>query len=281
MHKAFPLPVIEFPLPVEVPASKESSHCPKKRKATAVKITLLLKSKRNYQSKSYDSYTKDSYVVPTSAETTDTSSDGISKKKGRTVTVTADNIQKRKNDIDEDDMEEMDIKWNMALLSMRADKFWKKTRKKISIQGTDVTGFDKLKVECFNCYKMGHFARECRAPISQDRGRRDNYRQGSKVKEQAPKALMAIDGVGWDWIYMANDEENHALVAEKEAPTEISLMANTSAESKIFDTSLCSKDIQLQAKEYDLMAAAVDLDEIEKVNANYILMANLQQASSS
>nr|GEV70595.1 hypothetical protein [Tanacetum cinerariifolium] len=31
------------------------------------------------------------------------------------------------NQIDEDDIEEMDIKWNMALLSMRADKFWKKT----------------------------------------------------------------------------------------------------------------------------------------------------------
>nr|GFC79829.1 hypothetical protein [Tanacetum cinerariifolium] len=39
--------------------------------------------------------------------------------------------------------------------------------------------------------------------------------------------------------------------------------------------------IQLQAKEYDLMAAAADLDEIEEVNANCILMANLQQASSS
>nr|GFD41205.1 hypothetical protein [Tanacetum cinerariifolium] len=39
--------------------------------------------------------------------------------------------------------------------------------------------------------------------------------------------------------------------------------------------------IQLQAEEYDLMAAAADLDEIEEVNANYILMENLQQASSS
>nr|GFC11892.1 hypothetical protein [Tanacetum cinerariifolium] len=39
--------------------------------------------------------------------------------------------------------------------------------------------------------------------------------------------------------------------------------------------------IQLQAEEYDLMAAASDLDEIKEVNANYILMANLQQASSS
>nr|GFC06792.1 hypothetical protein [Tanacetum cinerariifolium] len=39
--------------------------------------------------------------------------------------------------------------------------------------------------------------------------------------------------------------------------------------------------IQIQAEEYDLMAAAADLDEIEEVNANCILMANLQQASSS
>nr|GEU90467.1 hypothetical protein [Tanacetum cinerariifolium] len=49
------------------------------------------------------------------------------------------------NQIDEDDMEEMDIKWNMDLLSMRADRFWKKTEKKITIQGSDVAGFDKSK----------------------------------------------------------------------------------------------------------------------------------------
>nr|GEV16001.1 integrase, catalytic region, zinc finger, CCHC-type, peptidase aspartic, catalytic [Tanacetum cinerariifolium] len=39
--------------------------------------------------------------------------------------------------------------------------------------------------------------------------------------------------------------------------------------------------VQLQAEEFDLMAAAADLDDIEEVNANCILMANLQQASTS
>ncbi|GJW53163.1 hypothetical protein Tco_0097248, partial [Tanacetum coccineum] len=38
--------------------------------------------------------------------------------------------------------------------------------------------------------------------------------------------------------------------------------------------------IQLQAKEFNLMAAAADLDKIEEVNVNCILMANLQQAST-
>nr|GEW60144.1 hypothetical protein [Tanacetum cinerariifolium] len=104
--------------------------------------------------------------------------------------------------INVDDIEEMDIKWNIALLS---------------------------KVECFNCHKMGHFAREYRAPKSQDRGRRENFKQGSKEEEHAPKALMAIDGVGWDWSYITNEKENHALVADEEAPTEFALMAKSSS----------------------------------------------------
>nr|GEZ32931.1 putative ribonuclease H-like domain-containing protein [Tanacetum cinerariifolium] len=73
-----------------------------------------------------------------------------------------------------------------------------------------------------------HFARECRAPRSQDRGKRKSYKQGLKVEEPAPKALMAIDGIGWDWSCMANEEENHALVADDEFATEFALMAKSS-----------------------------------------------------
>ncbi|GJX03433.1 ribonuclease H-like domain-containing protein [Tanacetum coccineum] len=134
--------------------------------------------------------------------------------------------------IDDDDIEEMDIKWNLALLSMRADRFWKKTGKKITIQGFDVASFDKSKVECFNCHKMGHFAREYRSPRSQDRGKKQSYKKDPKVEKPAPKVMIAIDGIGWDWSYMAEEDKNHALVAdEEEVPTEYALMAKSSLSS--------------------------------------------------
>nr|GFC79990.1 hypothetical protein [Tanacetum cinerariifolium] len=72
---------------------------------------------------------------------------------------------------------------------------------------------------------MGHFVRECRAPRSQERERRESYRQGPKAEEKSSKALMAIDGIGWDWSYKGN-EEDHALVADGETPIEFALMAN-------------------------------------------------------
>nr|GFB34392.1 retrovirus-related Pol polyprotein from transposon TNT 1-94 [Tanacetum cinerariifolium] len=51
------------------------------------------------------------------------------------VTTNTDDTNGDINQIDEDDIEEMDIKLNMALLSMRADIYWKRTGKKITIQG--------------------------------------------------------------------------------------------------------------------------------------------------
>ncbi|GJX14803.1 putative ribonuclease H-like domain-containing protein [Tanacetum coccineum] len=117
----------------------------------------------------------------------------------------------------DDDLEEMDLKWNMALLSMRARKFYQRTRRKIITDGSNTAGYDKSKVECFNCHKMRHFARECRAPRSKDN---INWNQGSsskavKIEDASEKAMCAIDGAGFDWSDMPKEEiqANMALMA--------------------------------------------------------------------
>ncbi|GJY86879.1 ribonuclease H-like domain-containing protein [Tanacetum coccineum] len=60
-----------------------------------------------------------------------------------------------------DDLEEMDLRWQMAMLTMRARRFLKNTGRKLTINGNESVGFDKSKVEYYNCHKKGHFAKEC------------------------------------------------------------------------------------------------------------------------
>nr|GFA90289.1 hypothetical protein [Tanacetum cinerariifolium] len=66
--------------------------------------------------------------------------------------------------IDPDDLEEMDLKWQMAMLTMRARRFLKRIKRNLGANGIDTIGFDMSKVECYNCHRRGHFARECRSP---------------------------------------------------------------------------------------------------------------------
>nr|GFA97204.1 ribonuclease H-like domain-containing protein [Tanacetum cinerariifolium] len=91
------------------------------------------------------------------------------------------------------DLEEIDLKWQKAMLTMKAKRFLKNTRRKLNLNGNETVAFDKTKVECYNYHKRGHFARECRA---QDNSNRESIRRNVPFETTNSLALVSCDGLG-------------------------------------------------------------------------------------
>ncbi|KAI3759345.1 hypothetical protein L6452_07093 [Arctium lappa] len=121
-----------------------------------------------------------------------------------------------------DDLEEMDIKWQMAMLSMRVKKFIKRAgRNNFSQRREDGAGFDKSKVECYKCHMKGHFARECRSGVSHNNHQQAQTGSFNQNRNSA-QALVSQQGMGFDWSDQAEEAiQNQALMAEvSDLPTE-------------------------------------------------------------
>ncbi|GJV35703.1 reverse transcriptase domain-containing protein [Tanacetum coccineum] len=149
--------------------------------------------------------------------------------------------------------QEMDLQWEMAMMTIRARRFIKRTGKKLDINGQRV-GFNKSKVECYNCYKHGHFARECRFLRNQDNKGRENNTRTIAVETPTQNALIAQDGIrGYDWSYQAEEEQptNHALMAFTSSGS------SSSSDSEVDSCSkTCVKAYATLKEQYDTTAAS-------------------------
>nr|GEX09685.1 hypothetical protein [Tanacetum cinerariifolium] len=155
--------------------------------------------------------------------------------------------------IDVDNLKEMDLRWQMAMLTMRAGRFFQKTRRNLGDNRVTTMGFDMSKVECYKCHSKGHFSRECRSLKDTRRtGAAEPQRRNAPLEISTSNALVSqCDGIeSYDWSYQA--EEEHANFA---------FMAITSSSfSSDNEVQSCSKDY---LKAYDQLHSQYDKLTVE------------------
>ncbi|GJZ84314.1 ribonuclease H-like domain-containing protein [Tanacetum coccineum] len=136
--------------------------------------------------------------------------------------------------IDQDDLEELDIRQQVAMLTVRVQRFVKKTGRNLDFKGKQPVTFDKSKVECYNCHRKGHFAKECKSGRNQGkRSNDDNGRRNATTNEPSSQALVAQDGLGgYDWSNDFDEPVNYALMA---------ISSSSSSSSSDNEVQNCSK----------------------------------------
>nr|GEU72723.1 hypothetical protein [Tanacetum cinerariifolium] len=120
----------------------------------------------------------------------------------------------------------------MEFLLLALKRFLKKTGRKLTVNGNETISFDKSNVECYNCHKRGHFARECRASRNQDNKSKESSRRSVPVETSTSTDLVSCDGLGgYDWSDQAEEWPNYALIA----------FASLSSDLEVSNDSSCSK----------------------------------------
>ncbi|GJZ32230.1 ribonuclease H-like domain-containing protein [Tanacetum coccineum] len=133
----------------------------------------------------------------------------------------------------------------------KGEEILNEDKKKSKFQWQSV-GFDKTKVECYNCHRRGHFARECRAPRNQGNRNRDAPRRFIPV-ETPTNALVVQDGIGgYDWSFQA-----------EEGITNFALMAYTSQGSSSSDSEYDQQRKALKKYNLEIIGYQIGLESLE------------------
>ncbi|GJT93585.1 ribonuclease H-like domain-containing protein [Tanacetum coccineum] len=174
----------------------------------------------------------------------------------------------------------MDLRWNIAMLTMRARRFLKNTRRKLDMANKERIRFDKSKVECFNCHKRGHFARECKAPRNQESRNKEPTIRTMPVEETTSNALVSqCDGFDYDWSGQAEEGiTNFALMAYSSTSSSSSTNSKVSNNLNCCSSCLeCVKDLKEQNEQLvkDLRTARISVvsykTSLESVEARLLV----------
>ncbi|GKA84684.1 ribonuclease H-like domain-containing protein [Tanacetum coccineum] len=154
--------------------------------------------------------------------------------------------------IDTNYLEEMDLKWQVDMLTMRVKRFLKKIERNLNFNGKETAGFDKTKVESYNCHRRGHFAKEWQAPRNQCNRKEIAQRRIVPVETSA-NALVVQDGIGgYDWSFQA-----------EEGITNFALMAYTSQGSSSSDSETQVSDGLGPQENYSLILIGEDYVDLD------------------
>ncbi|GJT94809.1 putative ribonuclease H-like domain-containing protein [Tanacetum coccineum] len=175
-----------------------------------------------------------------------------------------------------DDLEETDLRWQMAMLTMRARRFLKNTGRKLTINGNESVGFDKSKVECYNCHKKGHFAKECRAPRNQDYKNKESTRKTVPMETSTSTALVSCDGLGgYDWRLESVEEKLEVYKANESIYSQDIKVLKFEIECKDIAIRELRKKLEITQKEKDGIQFNVDKFENASKSLNKLIESQI------
>ncbi|GJR44593.1 putative ribonuclease H-like domain-containing protein [Tanacetum coccineum] len=122
---------------------------------------------------------------------------------------------------------------------------------------SDNTVYDKSKVECYNCHKLGYFPRKCRALRSKESQFRnqDNTRKQGNNEDKSSKEMLAIDGVGFDWSEMA----------EEQVQTNMALMGFSDSEYEVlFSEEVAVLQREVACKDYEINVLKSEFEKVKQ-----------------
>ncbi|GJW57355.1 ribonuclease H-like domain-containing protein [Tanacetum coccineum] len=162
-----------------------------------------------------------------------------------------------------EDRKESEFQW-VAMLTMRVKRFLKKIRRNLNFNGKETIGFDKTKVECYNCHRRGHFARECRAPKNQGNRNGDAPRRIVPVETLA-NALFVQDRIDSEVKDISIKDLKNQLEEALKEKDDLKLKLENFEESSKNLTKLINS--QISAKDKAGLGYDSQMNESEMVNS--------------